>query len=105
MDFKTIQKHIKAGDYLFSDHADDEKTKDKLTVEEIEQAIVSGEMIEERPDDPRGESRLVAGKTQTGKILHVVIGTRFNKPVIVTVYLPSVGKWSRGIIRRRQQSS
>lgn len=104
MDFKTIQKHIKAGDYLFSDHADDEKTKDKLTVEEIEEAILSGEVIEERPDDPRGESCLVAGRTDTGKLLHIVVGTRFNKPVIVTVYLPSVVRWSRGIIRKRQRS-
>lgn len=104
MNFKTIQRYIKAGNYLFSDHADDEKTKDKLTIEEIEQAILSGVVIEERPDDPRGESCLVVGKTNTGKLLHVIVGTRFDKPVIVTVYLPSAQKWIYGKMRKRRQS-
>jgi len=35
MDFKEIQKRIKKKDYLFSEHADEEKTKDKLKIEEI----------------------------------------------------------------------
>lgn len=59
MKFKEIQKRIKKKDYLFSEHADEERTKDKLTAEEIEQAIISGKVIEERLDDPRGESGLV----------------------------------------------
>lgn len=101
MDFKTIKKRIKKKDYLFSEHADEERTKDKLNVEEIEQAILSGEVIEERLDDPRGESRLIVGKTTQGKILHVVVGLRFEKPVIVTNYIPSKEEWIRGKIRRR----
>lgn len=100
MDFKKIQKLIKKKDYLFSDHADDERTKDKLTVEEVEEAILSGKVIEERLDDPRGESRLVAGKTNAGKMIHVVIGLRFGKPVIVTNYIPSQEEWIGGIIRK-----
>lgn len=101
MDFKTIKKHIKEKDYLFSDHADEERTKDKLTVEEIEQAILAGEVIGERLDDPRGESRLIAGKTEEDRLLHIVIGLRFGKPVIVTNYIPSKEEWISGKIRRR----
>lgn len=101
MDFEEIKSLVKRKNYLFSEHADEERTKDKLTAEEIEQAIISGKVIEERLDDPRGESRLVAGKTEGGKLLHIVIGVRFDKPVIVTVYLPSKELWNRGKIRRQ----
>ena len=101
MDFKTIKEHIKKKNYLFSEHADEERTKDKLTVEDIEQAVLGGKVIDERLDDPRGESRLVAGKIDEGKIIHVVIGFRFGKPVIVTNYIPSKEEWIRGKIRRR----
>ena len=101
MDFKEIRKLIKKKDYLFSDHADEERTKDKLTVEEIEEAILSGEVIEERLDDPRGESRLVAGISKDGKQIHIVIGLRFGKPVIVTNYIPSKEEWIGGKIRKR----
>lgn len=103
MDFEQIKKFIREKDYFFSKHADEERTKDNLTAGEIEQAILAGKVIKERPDDPRGESRLVVGKTPDGRILHVVIGTRLARPIVVTVYLPKQQKWVRGIIRRRKQ--
>lgn len=101
MQFKEIQKLIKSRDYIFSEHADEERTKDKLTVNEIEEAIISGKVIEERLDDPRGESRLVAGKSKSGKLIHIIMGLRFDKPVIVTVYIPGTDKWIYGKIRKR----
>lgn len=101
MNFREIQKRVKKRDYLFSEHADEERTKDKLTTEEIEQSILSGEVIEERLEDPRGESRLIVGKTKEGKIIHIVIGLRFGKPVVVTNYIPSQEGWISGRIRKR----
>lgn len=101
MNFKKIQSLIKKKDYLLSEHADEERTKDQLTVGEIEEAIISGKVIEERLDDPRGESRLIAGKSKNGNLIHTVIGIKFEKPVIVTVYLPSEEEWIHGKIRKR----
>ena len=101
MDFKTIKDLIKKRDYLYSEHADEERTKDQLTVEDVERAIISGKVIEERLDDIRGESRLIAGKTNAGKFIHIVIGVRFDKPLIITVYIPSEKEWIRGKIRKR----
>lgn len=102
MDFKEIQSHTKRGDYLFSEHADEEKTKDKLNVDEIEEAILSGEVIEERLNDPRGESRLVGGISKNGKFVHIVIGLRLGRPIIVTVYTPSENEWVYGKIRLKK---
>lgn len=101
MDFNRIKTFIRKRDYLFSEHADQERTKDQLSVEEIEQAILSGKVIEERLDDIRGESRLIAGKTNEEKLVHIVIGLRFKKPLIITVYIPSEQEWIRGKIRKR----
>lgn len=101
MDFSKIQDLIRKRRYLFSEHADEERTKDQLTIGEVEQAILSGEIIDERLDDPRGESRLVAGETEGGKLIHIVIGLRFNTPVIVTVYTSSKEKWIYGKMRKR----
>lgn len=103
MTFKEIQRHIKNRNYLFSDHADDERTKDKLSTGDVEQAILSGKPIEERLDDPRGESRLIAGRTDEGRLVHIVVGLRFGKPLIVTNYIPSEEKWIRGTIRKRSK--
>ncbi len=101
MNFRKIQELIKKRDYLFSEHADEERTKDQLSVQEIEEAILAGKVVEERLDDPRGESHLVSGKSKKGKLIHIVVGTKFEKPVIVTVYLPTTEKWIYGKIRKR----
>ena len=101
MDFKEIKKLIKKKNYIFLEHADEERTKDQLSVEEIEEAVISGEVIEERLDDSRGESRLIAGKTKDGKLAHIVVGLRFGKPVIVTNYIPSKEEWVGGKIRKK----
>ena len=73
MSFEEIKKFIKNRNYFLSEHADEERTKDKLTIIEIEEAILSGEVIKERLDYPRGESRLVSGTSKSGKIIHVFI--------------------------------
>lgn len=101
MDFKTIKKFIKSRNYLISGHADEERIKDKLTIDEMEEAILAGDIIAERPEDPRGESKLIAGKIGDHRMVHVVIGLRFERPVIVTVYLPDEKEWISGKIRRR----
>ena len=101
MNFKEIQKLIKKKDYLFSNHADEERTKDKLATEDIEEAVLSGKVIEERLNDPRGESRLIVGKTEDQRLIHVVIGLRFGKPVIVTCYIPSKEEWISDKIRAK----
>lgn len=103
MNLLKIQQLIKKRAYLFSEHADEERTKDNLSAEEIEEAILSGKVIEERLDDPRGESRLIAGINEKGEHIHIVVGLRFGFPVIVTVYRPSKDEWISGKIRKRRK--
>lgn len=40
MEFVEIKKHIRKSTYLFLEHADEERAKDKLSVKEIEEAIL-----------------------------------------------------------------
>lgn len=99
MNFKEIQKFVKKGEYLFSDHGDEERIEDGFSVDEVEEAIIAGEVISERLDDPRGESRLISGVCKNGRIIHIVIGLRLGRPIIVTVYIPTEDKWIYGKIR------
>lgn len=49
--------------YRYSRHADRERQNDGLLLSEIEQALISGRIIEHYPDTGRGESCLLAGFT------------------------------------------
>jgi hypothetical protein len=94
-----IQAKVSAGDYLFSQHADQERQADNLTIAQVEAALLSGVILESYPDTGRGESAIVVGFGD-GQPIHVVCGWRGTRLVIVTVYVPKppkfVDPWTRG---------
>jgi len=62
-------------------------------MDELEAALVKGEVIESYPDDPRGESCLILGFVGE-KPVHIVCGrNRAGHLVLITVYIPSMPKW------------
>jgi hypothetical protein len=68
---------------------------------ELKDVILSGEVIENYPEDKYGPSYLIYGTTETGKILHVQCSI---DPVwIVTVYDPTLKpeEWDESFKRRR----
>ena len=93
MNFEWIKNCVNKNDYYFSKHSDQERMNDNLTISDIEQAILSGKIIEDYIDDVRGESCLIAGFSDSGIPVHIVCGKRNNKPVIITVYIPKPPKF------------
>ena len=59
-----------------------------LTVAEVEEALLTGRILEQYEDTGRGESCLVAGFSDKGKPIHMVCGRRSDWLAIVTVYIP-----------------
>ncbi len=45
---------------------------------EVKEALLNGEIIEDYPEDKRGHSCLVYGKTRIGKDIHVLCGTAYD---------------------------
>ncbi|MBI2334720.1 DUF4258 domain-containing protein [Candidatus Daviesbacteria bacterium] len=88
MDIRDIRKEIKAREYDLSEHAHKERQEEQITIQEIEQAILKGVIIEKYPEDPRGKSCLVGTKN-----LHVVCGFRGERLLIVTNYRPKPSTW------------
>jgi len=99
MDLEEVQRLIREGRYEVSFHAQQERLEENLDIAEIEEAILSrAEIIEQYPDDPRGESCLILGYTGTNPI-HVVVGwarRREDQKMlrVITVYRPTLPKWA-----------
>lgn len=99
-----IKQNISNGDYELSLHADEERFAEGLTIEHVEVALRSPELLEDYPDDPRGESCLVLGYSNQQPV-HVVCGmTRQKKLLIITVYLPRLPKWKDERTRSREEN-
>lgn len=99
MSLDEIQRLIREGRYEVSIHAQQERLEDDLDIEEIELAVLQGDLIEDYPTDPRGPSCLVGGLAGANPI-HVVLGwarvKSQSEPILrmITVYIPRPPKWT-----------
>jgi hypothetical protein len=96
-----IRERIRSDNYEFSIHAEREREDEHILVEELEQSVASGELLEDYPDDPRGHSCLILGFTQDGRAIHSVWGLLPDGRVrVITVYIPLPPKWTDARTRR-----
>jgi len=56
LDVEKIRKLISKGKYEFSKHAERERRFDMIPIRELENALINCEIIEDYPDDPRGQA-------------------------------------------------
>ncbi len=92
-EIEWIRERIKKGEYYLSKHGDLERQNDNLTVAEVEEALLTGRILEQYEDTGRGEGCLVAGFAGTGKPIHMVCGARGDWLVIITIYIPRPPKF------------
>jgi hypothetical protein len=62
-----IVEKVRSSQYYFSKHGDAERQSDNLTIQEVEEALIEGRILEHYPDTGRGESCLVVGFTKGGE--------------------------------------
>lgn len=99
MIIEEIQNRIRQREYRFSDHSVKRMIKRNVTRQEVESTILTGEIIEEYPDDKYSPSCLVYGKTEIGRDLHVQVSLP-PMVVIITVYEPDPEEWVDYKVRR-----
>ncbi len=99
MDLEEIKARIRTEEYVYTSHGDLERKADSLTLDQVEGALLAGEILESYPDTGRGESCLIVGVGGEQPI-HVVCGWLGDKVAIITVYVPTPPKfidpWTRG---------
>src|SRR6266516_3485993 len=100
MEIRTIREQFSQEIYEISFHAEKERYAENISLAEIETAILSGEILEDYPDDPRGESCLILGYAE-GRPIHRVCGYTSTRSIrVITVYLPKPPKWRDERTRR-----
>lgn len=100
MKTEEIQDAFVNKKFRYTKHGLEQRIKRDISAEEIEQTIMSSEIIENYTFDKYGPSCLLCGRTLQDKYLHIQIALL---PIIsiVTVYEPEPDKWINNKIRRR----
>jgi hypothetical protein len=104
MRIDDLKKAIRAGKVRITDHADEEATADRLTLDEIYSSVLEGEIIETYPTDRPYPSCLVFGRTPKGDPVHSVWGynDKTGSAVLITVYRPDPNRWIEWRVRRQE---
>lgn len=98
---EEIRKKFARGEFEFSQHAVDQTILRRIRVQEIREAIASGEVIEDHPSDKYGPSCLILGFTSAGRPLHIHCSYP-SRPLVkvITVYEPDEERWIDFRVRR-----
>lgn len=98
----VIRERVERGDYVISFTHTEKLRERKIGAEDIEEAIRNGVIIEDYPDDPRGPSCLILGRSG-GRTLHAVCGRLEEEQIlIITAYEPDPGEWESDWRTRRR---
>lgn len=99
MNIEEIKKQAEKYQFILTFHAHEERQAEAIDLEDIRTALMSGEIIEDYPQDQRGQSCLVFGYSNIRPI-HVVCGkSKVGWLKIITVYIPKAPKWITPKIR------
>ena len=85
---ELIRELIRAGRYDVTDHAWDEMADDALLLVDVETAILTGEIVRQDKDDPRGTVYVIEG-TGTDRRIRIGVAARFTareNVLIITAY-------------------
>ena len=83
-----IRNYIKNGKYEVTEHADKEAQEDDVSISDIKNAILNGEIVKKYTHDPRGAKYKILGKTLDNQDLFVIC--KFNdiqEVKIITVFI------------------
>jgi len=99
---ELAKERVSKGRFYLSHHAQIERGKEKIRIDDIVAAISKGQELEPYPDDPRGESCLIVGQGLDYRWIHALCGNFYERDLlIITLYIPKPPKWkdpfTRGI--------
>lgn len=100
MDIKLLRKAILKKEYRLTFHVIKRCDQRGITLENIEQVILQGEIIEEYPDDKPYPSCLITGKVKDGVPLYAVCAYGEQVVHIITAHWLDPKKWLDAKTRR-----
>lgn len=101
IEIESIREYWKNDMILFSNHALERIRQRGIKIKDIELCVLSGEIIEQYPDDFPFPSCLIFGTGIDNKILHVVVSDEGTASRVITAYFPNNEKFESDLKTRK----
>lgn len=105
IDIEQIKSYCTQGLLFMSEHASARCIQRQITQQDIRSCIMTGEIIEQYPDDFPFPSCLIYGHTVKGDVLHIVASDNGEASKIITAYYPNTVKFEADLKTRRRTES
>lgn len=99
---ETLQSYYQQDKVLMTQHSSERCRQRGIKKKDIRHAVMTGEIIEQYPDDFPFPSCLIYGHSINHQILHVVMSDEGSGSRIITAYFPSNEKWESDSKTRKE---
>jgi len=100
---ERIRAQAAAENIRITQHAQQEMVEEDIILDEVLEAIDTGQILENYPKHRRGACCLLNGLTRGGRSAHIVCTTARQVLIIITIYEPKPPKWVTPTQRRQQR--
>lgn len=102
ININIIKELITSSQIIWSQHILIRMSQRGMKIEDVENAISTGEIIEEYYNDYPHPSFLIMGMTVNNDKIHIVCGVNEYKIWMITAYYPSLEEWLEDLKTRRR---
>lgn len=102
LDMNEIHKLYHEQTAVITEHTKHRCSSRGISIAEVEEAILSGEIIEQYPNDYPYPSCLLLGWAAE-KAVHVVVGVGDGRVWVITAYYPDKERWSKDFKARKEK--
>ena len=103
VDIESVREKVSTGRYTISFTHTEKLRLRKIKAEDIEQAVKIGQVIEDYPEDRRGESCLILGFVLE-RPLHALCGRlEMEEVLVITAYEPDPTEWEQDWTTRKRR--
>lgn len=103
IDIETLREYYKQETVIITIHAQERLRQRGIKIKDIINCVMSGEIIEQYPDDFPFPSCLIFGYTESGKVMHVVASDEGTGSRVITAYFPDNEKFEDDLKTRRER--
>ena len=101
---EDLRLYCKNDSIFITNHAMERCRERNIVVKDILNGVMTGEIIENYPDDFPFPSCLVCGKSASGKVIHICMSNEGQSSKVITAYYPSLDKWEYDFRTRKETS-
>lgn len=102
LNIDKIKQIVNDGKLRWTNHITIRLLQRNIAQEDVENALLNGEIIEKYEDDYPFPSCLILGINRSNKFMHVVCGSNGDELWLITAYYPNEEEWENDFKMRKE---